>query len=134
MKDQMNDSHFTQQQQTAVQTVLSQLQPKDTPAENILLSAVAGAGKTTTLVAIVQAVTQSLAESRVLFLAFNVAMVEQIRRRLEHIPSGSIDVQTIHAAGLQLLRANGRGSITVEPEKMYRTLREMRPAFFLSVR
>ena len=62
---------------------------------NAFIEAVAGAGKTTTLIAISQLVKKST-----LFCAFNKNIADQLKSKLNN----SIDCRTIHSLGLRCLR------------------------------
>ncbi|OAV46231.1 UvrD-helicase domain-containing protein [Lewinella sp. 4G2] len=68
-----------------------------------IIDAVAGAGKTTT---IMECVRFTEAPNRVLFCAFNNAIAQEIRRKFKKRGLGMVSVQTNHSLGLRLLRQN----------------------------
>jgi DNA helicase II / ATP-dependent DNA helicase PcrA len=76
---------------------------------NAIVVAVAGSGKTTTLLDACQSVPAS---SRVLLLAFNKRIETEIRERIGE--ARNVKVQTFHAAGYSVLRSRltslGHGS------------------------
>lgn len=103
-----------------------------------VVEAVAGAGKTSTLLALVAHV----APRRALLLAFNRTMAAELRARLpaEDRTSGRVDVYTLHAYAYRMWRRRGVADldfdffcgdedtgaiVTVEPDKMLRVWRAM---------
>lgn len=86
---------------TAVVQAVSQGSSQASLLKHVVLEAVAGAGKTYTLVEMVREVRAVRPDARILMLAFNVEMARQLRDRLtEHM---DVDVCTIHAFGLRML-------------------------------
>lgn len=89
------------------------------------------AGKTFTLLEIVNEVRTARPDARIVMLAFNVEMSRQLRERL---PDAGVDVSTIHALGLRMLSEDdddgtppskrGRGPV-VNPDKGYQTWRQV---------
>ena len=69
--------------------------------KNAVVSAVAGSGKTTTLINALDKVPET---SSVLFLAFNVSIVEELGKRLSG--KKNICVSTVHKFGFDTLRNN----------------------------
>jgi superfamily I DNA/RNA helicase len=67
---------------------------------NAVVSAVAGSGKTTTLINAIKLIPQ---EKNVIFLAFNKSIANEIRER---VPQGSsnIDVKTVHSYGFSAIQ------------------------------
>lgn len=72
-----------------------------TNTKNAVVSAVAGSGKTTTLI---KALDQVPETNSVLFLAFNVSIVDELQKRLEG--KKNICVSTVHKFGFDTLRNN----------------------------
>lgn len=70
-----------------------------TGSGSCVLEAVAGAGKTTTLVHAL-----SLMKGDVFFGAYNKAIAEEIRSRVRPVAGAKIDVSTFHAAGFRFWR------------------------------
>ena len=66
--------------------------------ENIAINAVAGSGKTTTIVSACKRLNES--ERDVIFLAFNKLIVEELKGKL----SGYAEVSTLHAFGFNVLK------------------------------
>lgn len=66
--------------------------------ENIAINAVAGSGKTTTIVSACKRL--NLSERDVIFLAFNKLIVEELKTKL----SGYAEVSTLHAFGFNILK------------------------------
>lgn len=67
--------------------------------ENAIISAVAGSGKTTTLV---QALELIPTDKTVLFMAFNKSIAAELKKRVPN--TSNIDVKTVHGFGYSLLR------------------------------
>ena len=134
------------QQESAVQAVLDAV--RSGAGRCILLDAVAGAGKTHTLLEMVQAVRTQRPQARILCLAFNLEMARQLRERLGLVGEdrhGPLEVYTLHAYGMRLCeehppppddddddnaplppppkRPRQRRAVTVDPDKAYRTWR-----------
>ena len=69
--------------------------------KNGLISAVAGSGKTTTLIKALEIIPE---DKSVLFMAFNKSISEEIKKR---IPLGKlIDIKTVHSHGFTILTSN----------------------------
>jgi superfamily I DNA/RNA helicase len=68
-----------------------------------IIDAVAGAGKTTT---IMECTRYAKDPGRVLFCAFNNSIAKEIRRRFKDRNMPEVTVQTIHSLGLRILREN----------------------------
>jgi len=71
---------------------------------NLVIEAVAGSGKTSTLVWILKQLPTDL---RIVFLAFNVSIAEELQERLKDYPH--IQVKTLHGMGMGLLRYYYKG-------------------------
>lgn len=68
---------------------------------NAVIDAVAGSGKSTT---IVNALKQIPSDKRVLFLAFNKAIVEELKIKIGNLPN--VDIKTLHSLGASLCMRN----------------------------
>ena len=68
---------------------------------NAVIDAVAGSGKSTT---IVEALKQIPKGKRVLFLAFNKAIVEELKIKIGNMPN--VDIKTLHSLGASLCMRN----------------------------
>lgn len=66
---------------------------------NAVINAVAGSGKTTTLISLLERVPST---SRVLFLAFNKSIVEELKIKTSRF--SNVDVRTLHSLGCSALR------------------------------
>lgn len=91
-----------------------------------ILEAVAGAGKTTTLVH-----GLSLMRGSVFFGAFNKAIASEIKARVQPTGAAQVDVSTFHAAGLRFWRRVAR-EVQVDGDKVRNILRtavERNPAY-----
>lgn len=81
---------------------------------NAVVSAVAGSGKTTTLVNAIKLIPE---DKRVLFLAFNKSIQEELSKKVPNTPN--IQVKTVHGFGMSAVNKLNRA--TVESGK-YRTM------------
>lgn len=82
---------------------------QDTP-NSILINAVAGSGKSTTIVEIAKLAP---ADKRVIFLAFNKDIVRELQAKLKD--RSNVEVRTLHSFGLNsLFRRFGTGGVKVE--------------------
>lgn len=79
--------------------------------KNLSISAVAGSGKTTTLLELLKYVPQ---QSSSLFLAFNNSIVDELRKRNER---EGINILTIHSCGWRMLLRTFGGKIKMNPNK-----------------
>ena len=70
--------------------------------DSLLVEAVAGSGKSTTLRIVCSAITRELPRVRILICAFNKAIVEEMRAKLGDIPG--VNVATMHSIGFAALR------------------------------
>lgn len=85
-----------------------------------IIDAVAGAGKTTTIMECARFTDDA---SRVLFCAFNNSIAREIGKRFRERDMPGVTVKTIHALGYQILRDNGdpRRNLQLRESK-YRTI------------
>jgi DNA helicase-2/ATP-dependent DNA helicase PcrA len=88
---------------------------------NLIVSAVAGSGKSTTLRSALQAIVGKHPRDRILVLQFNkhieVEMIAKIRENAPHLLK-NVSVKTTHSAGFGVLRDNKKGG-KVEERKYY---------------
>lgn len=87
---------------------------RNCPDQNLLIQAVAGSGKTTTIIE-----AMSHAEGSSLFMAFNRAIAEDIRQK-----ATSGDVKTLNALGHSLWKRN-KPSAQLEPGKLRKILQQL---------
>ena len=81
---------------------------------NAVINAVAGAGKTTT---IVQALSVIPENKSVLFLAFNKHIVTELQGRLKGI--GNVEVATLHSFGNKVVRNTLKAFMNADKVKNY---------------
>lgn len=95
---------LSDEQSNAVREIEAEVQTRtvDGHTRLLLVQAVAGSGKSTTLVALTNRLTGAAKCRRVLLLVFNVSLVASLRDRLGD--ETNAQVSTLHAQGLQLLR------------------------------
>lgn len=75
----------------------------ETDIKNIIISAVAGSGKTTTLLMLLERIPKN---KTVLFMAYNSSIAEELRRRVP--PScRNVNVMTVHSYGKSILETTG---------------------------
>lgn len=97
-----------------------------TAVGSAVLEAVAGAGKTTTLITAL-----SLMEGDVFFGAYNKAIAEEIKARIPKDTKAKIDVSTFHAAGFRFWRRVAR-DVKIDSNKcrtIFREASERHPAY-----
>ncbi len=83
---------------------------------NAIINAVAGSGKTTTLVESIKL----LSGKNNLFLAFNKSIKEELQKRVNNMGI-NIDVNTYHGHGYSIILKNNKGNVTIDNYK-YRKL------------
>jgi len=83
---------------------------------NLVIEAVAGSGKTTT---IVHGLEYTPKDAEVAFVAFNSHIAKELARRAP----GHVEVSTLHSLGLSNIR-NAFGSVKVEPNKVRDMVRD----------
>ena len=81
---------------------------------NVVLDAVAGSGKSTT---IVRALSLIPTDKRVLFLAFNKSIVEELRRKVGPMPN--VDIKTLHSLGASAVTRSLKSSVNADKYKTY---------------
>lgn len=87
---------------------------------NAVVSAVAGSGKTTT---IVEALNYIKSDKRVLFLAFNNSIVDELKKR---ITRNKTDIKTLHSLGYSIIKFNFKDvEINVDENKYKNKLNEI---------
>lgn len=97
----------TQEQQNIIEAV----QQGNT---HIIINAVAGAGKTSTLIEALKTVS---AHDNVLFCAFNVSIRKEIDQRVCAFNQGNIDVKNIHQLGLELVQNYSTDRLKINAKK-----------------
>ena len=75
-----------------------------TTDRNIALVARAGTGKTTTIIAGVEAYHRLFPQRQLSVCAFNKAIAEEIKGKLSGYPSPAVEASTIHSMGYKLLK------------------------------
>lgn len=86
---------------------------------NLLIQAVAGSGKTTTLMHLL-----SLCEYRTLFLAFNKSIQEEIASKIEKAEMQHAKALTLHSLGLSSIRYDKR-KVIIDSSKNYKLLKHL---------
>ncbi len=86
---------------------------------NLLVQAVAGSGKTTTLMGIL-----ALAQYRTLFLAFNKSIQEEISSRIEQAGFQHAKAMTLHSLGLMALNFHF-GKVIIDKNKNYKLIKSL---------
>lgn len=81
---------------------------------NVVIDAVAGSGKSTT---IVNALKLIPSDKRVLFLAFNKSIVEELKRKVG--PVSNVDIRTLHSLGASAITKSLNSVINAEKYKTY---------------
>ncbi len=66
-------------------------------SNNLMIEAVAGSGKTTTLLEIMKMI-----QGKIIFLAFNKSIAEELKSRCPNY----VDCSTLHSAGNKIIRSN----------------------------
>jgi len=87
-----------------------------------IIDAVAGAGKTTTIMECARYVEN---KSDILFCAFNKSIANEIKRKFREQGLSEVTVKTIHALGYEILKAHNHtgGPIKIENQKYNKILR-----------
>ncbi len=85
-----------------------------------IIDAVAGAGKTTTIMESARFIG---GDKSALFCAFNKSIASEISRRFRNLGINEITVKTIHALGWQMIRSHKGDSIQLEEQKVRNLLR-----------
>lgn len=79
-----------------------------------IIDAVAGSGKTTTIIDSASHIDRS---KKILFCAFNNSIAKEISSRFMQKGMGEIQVKTMHALGLDILKSNFPGTFRMESDK-----------------
>lgn len=103
--------------QVAVFDEIKSMREKERGA--LMITAVAGSGKTTT---IIEALNLLLPSHRCLFLAFNKHIAEELKRRVP----GNVEAATVNSYGFRAIRAAWRG-VRVDDWKTRNAMREVVP-------
>jgi len=82
---------------------------------HMIINAVAGSGKTTTLLEIMKRV-----DGRVIFLAFNKSIADELSKKVPQ----HVDCSTLHSAGLKMIKAQ-LGNVKVDPQKIDGILKDL---------
>lgn len=124
----MNISHNVQERAIGTNWSGYQLNVFDNVANgtgHTVIKAVAGSGKTTTIVEALRHVALGLT---VLFVAFNKAIADELAKRAPK----HVDVSTLHSYGLKIItRALGR--LRIDKNRMHRLIDDMRSETFETV-
>lgn len=81
---------------------------------NVVLDAVAGSGKSTT---IVRALALIPSDKRVLFLAFNKSIVEELKRKIGNM--SNVDIKTLHSLGASAITRSLKSAVNPDKYKAY---------------
>jgi hypothetical protein len=88
---------------------------------NLLIQSVAGSGKTTTLMGILER-----CEYRTLFLAFNKSIQEEIQGKIEQNGYAHAKAMTIHSLGLLSIRNYyGSGNVIINNNKSWQLMKDL---------
>lgn len=87
-------------------------------AQNLIIEAVAGAGKTFTLIEILK-----ILEGNVAFMAFNKSIAEEIQERIGSLNLSNVIVGTIHKFGFGIIRRNIK-NIKIDNYKLSKLARQ----------
>jgi superfamily I DNA/RNA helicase len=88
---------------------------------NLLIQSVAGSGKTTTLMGILER-----CEYRTLFLAFNKSIQEEIQGKIEQNGYAHAKAMTIHSLGLLSIRNHyGSGNVIINNNKSWQLMKDL---------
>lgn len=82
---------------------------------NAVISAVAGSGKTTTVIKMLDYIKPG---KKILFLAFNTSIVEELKSK---ISNSNVTIKTLHSLGYSLLKSNFRDKNLEIDENKYKT-------------
>jgi len=87
---------------------------------NAVINAVAGSGKTTTIIGSLKYIPQ---EKSIIFLAFNKSIVEEIKLKVP----GNVKVQTFHSLGASSIYKSYRDKAKLENNKIFEFINNMSP-------
>jgi DNA helicase-2/ATP-dependent DNA helicase PcrA len=88
---------------------------------NAVINAVAGSGKTTT---IIEALNLIPKDKKVIFVAFNKSIVNELSQK---VPP-HVEVKTMHSFGFSMVRAN-MGNVQVQNDKVMEIIKQLYPAW-----
>lgn len=86
---------------------------------NLVVNAVAGSGKSTTLIQGIQRIDES---KSILFLAFNKSIVDELKKKTAFIEN--VEVSTLHGLGYKTILKNVLGRVEIDSNK-YRNIAKM---------
>lgn len=86
--------------------------------ENAVIEAVAGSGKTTTLIESMKLLSKE--RKNIIFIAFNKHIADEMRKK---VPNG-IEVKTMHAFGLEQIKKAYRGAV-LDTNKMRKVIKDI---------
>lgn len=92
------------------------------PTHNVVLSALAGTGKSTTIRESIKIWTGQ--NEKVLVVSFGKAIAENMNAKLAEIGVHGNTARTMHSLGLQVIKYNMKG-VSVSPNKVYDTIMDM---------
>ena len=81
---------------------------------NAVLDAVAGSGKSTTIVKAIALIPQ---DKRILFLAFNKSIVEELKRKIGPVPN--VEIKTLHSLGASAITRSLHSAVNPDKYKAY---------------
>lgn len=90
-------------------------------SNNGIIDAVAGSGKTTT---IIESATHVANDKTVLFCAFNKSIAREIQRKFSEKGLNRIKVKTLHALGYDILKSNSQSSFKFHKIKYVKIIHE----------
>ena len=82
---------------------------------NAVISAKAGSGKTSTCVTAIKLIKP---KNKVMFLAFNKSIAEELSQKLKDYPN--VEVRTSHSLGFAIIRKNVAGEVELDQFKYRR--------------
>ena len=91
---------------------------------NAVINAVAGAGKTFTITKALELIPDS---QRVIFIAFNRHIVDELKNKLATINKKNVDVMTIHSYGSKVVRRNMKS--WVDADKVWKVCDSLYPSW-----
>lgn len=94
-----------------------------TSSQNLVISAVAGSGKTTTILKLLEHIPPG---KKTIFLAFNKSIAEELAKR---VPKGKgIEAINFHALGARFLMREYKGQASIVPSKLYGIAKKALPS------
>ena len=96
----------------------------ETGSGNAVINAVAGAGKTFTITKALELIPDN---QRVIFIAFNRHIVEELRNKLTQVNKQNVDVMTIHSYGAKVVRRNLKS--WVDADKVWKVCDSLYPTW-----